>query len=657
MPESRKSLYPIISYNHILSELSVNRQDPCEVIRELISNSYDAKASQIQIYPLLQEKGFIFFDNGTGLNEIEETNGITPYRAFFSIGESTKVQGDYIGYKCQGSKLCFASKTITIITKCSNEPSWRYISIDNPQKKINESFNISSQGNDQPWDILRELFPRPKNQTKNILKKLDKDFFTSDFKSQGTMIILEGLQVEDFYKFYSSDEYGGKKWSYLKHYIRFNTRHGDMRILRADETGFPQRREVSFKETTGYNDQCELFLWSKTRKDEYELEKIKSGYPYLPKPDANEKIKIRTPAQVSSLDNGNFSDRYCSTFSHQDITYCITLAIDGNRRALNNYPELGRKGKNNSRSGIRLVDQRGTFISSEGVKICSYNKIFEDSSLENSPLKEYSILADKKAQSHYILIINGSFNLVTNRNYLTDASKQILKDNSFLAQIKKFLDEAERNLPVFRELIERLNKQNQEAKLEAYVDKFKKLKKNIKIRTRFKVNNIEQLKDKWIIAPENGEEHWVGALYTMFSHLVSVNSSYAKLWVRPRTFCGIGLDSIAVPLEVNSLKETAHVGLEYKYTFSATDDYNHPFIVTDFIVCWDMLIPEEGEKIHDAYEYFGSVSLKEELIDIGYEIVNIQSQTGEIHNQDIQVISLSKLLDKTFDCEWTTPPK
>ena len=143
----------------------------------------------------------------------------------------------------------------------------------------------------------------------------------------------------------------------------------------------------------------------------------------------------------------------------------------------------------------------------------------------------------------------------------------------------------------------------------------------------------------------------------MFSHLVSVNSSYAKSWVRPRTFCGIGLDSIAVPLEVNSLKETAHVGLEYKYTFSATDDYNHPFIVTDFIVCWDMLIPEEGEKIHDAYEYFGSVSLKEELIDIGYEIVNIQSQTGEIHNQDIQVISLSKLLDKTFDCEWTTPPK
>ena len=82
--------YPVISYSHILSELSVNRKDPCEVIRELISNSYDAHASNIEIYPLLQEKGFIYFDDGIGLNETQEINGITPYVAFFSIGKSTK---------------------------------------------------------------------------------------------------------------------------------------------------------------------------------------------------------------------------------------------------------------------------------------------------------------------------------------------------------------------------------------------------------------------------------------------------------------------------------------------------------------------------------------------------------------------------------------
>ncbi|MDJ0516602.1 MAG: hypothetical protein QNJ74_10230 [Trichodesmium sp. MO_231.B1] len=70
-----------------------------------------------------------------------------------------------------------------------------------------------------------------------------------------------------------------------------------------------------------------------------------------------------------------------------------------------------------------------------------------------------------------------------------------------------------------------------------------------------------------------------------------------------------------------------------------------------------MDIPEEGEQIKDAYGYFGYVSLTEELNDIGYEIVDIQSQTGETHPQNIKVISLKKLLDKTFDCKWTTPPK
>ena len=78
------------------------------------------------------------------------------------------------------------------------------------------------------------------------------------------------------------------------------------------------------------------------------------------------------------------------------------------------------------------------------MKICSYNKIFEHPLLEN-----YSILADTKVKSHYILIVNGSFNVVTNRNSLTDDSKQILKDDSFLKNIKKFLDEAQRQVSVF----------------------------------------------------------------------------------------------------------------------------------------------------------------------------------------------------------------
>jgi hypothetical protein len=96
---------PQIEFRHVLNELSVNRHDPCEVLRELISNSYDAKAKNILYVPLKDQRGFAFFDDGTGLDTNKQIHGITPWAAFFSIGKSTKQQGDGIGYKCQGSKL------------------------------------------------------------------------------------------------------------------------------------------------------------------------------------------------------------------------------------------------------------------------------------------------------------------------------------------------------------------------------------------------------------------------------------------------------------------------------------------------------------------------------------------------------------------------
>ncbi|WP_137666742.1 ATP-binding protein, partial [Sphaerospermopsis reniformis] len=244
--------HPEIDYKHVLSELSVNRKDPCEVIRELISNSYDAQASRIEIYPLLQYQGFIFFDNGIGLSETEEVNGITPYRAFFSIGKSTKIQGDFIGYKCQGSKLCFAAKKFALITRCSNEDNWRSISIDNPKDNLSPQYNIQSNIDNHPWQTLQNLFsiPKPKRQSTNIINNLNEDFFYKRFTT-GTMIIVQGLEVERFSTYYNSEEDGTTKWSYLKHYIRFNTRHGDMRILRYSETDFPANKAKSFEQCSG----------------------------------------------------------------------------------------------------------------------------------------------------------------------------------------------------------------------------------------------------------------------------------------------------------------------------------------------------------------------------------------------------------------------
>ncbi|QSJ19423.1 ATP-binding protein [Nostoc sp. UHCC 0702] len=636
--------YPDISYTHVMTELSVNRKDPCEVIRELISNSYDAQASIIQIYPLLQYQGFIFFDDGTGLSETQVINEITPYRAFFSIGKSTKIPGDFIGYKCQGSKLCFASKKFTLITRCIDDQHWRSISIDNPKDNLNPKYNIQSNSDNTPWLSLKNLFNRPNKQTVAILDYLSEDFFLKTF-SHGAMIIVQGLEVEKFSDFYNSEEDRIIKWSYLKHYIRFNTRYGDMRILRPSETDFPASKAVSFKHSPRYNDQCELYLWTKEKKVDA-LNKINPGYPYLEKPND---LVISSPAEVSSLSAGRFSARGAATFTFEGITYCLTLAIDGNRRAHEKYEELDRKGK--KKSGIRLTDQRGIFICSEGVKVCRYNEIFD-----HGKLVDYAVLGTSNAQSHYIFMINGSFDVVTNRNSLTEAAIKILNNDSFIDKIKQFFDLAKRDVKVFSELIDRLNKESQDVKLEIYTKKLNILKQGIQDRPRFIVNDIEQLKGKWIVEPGIGEEYSVGTLYTMFAHLVSTSSQYANFWLLPRTFSSMGIDSVAVSIGEKSLAGHVHKALEYKYIFSWNDEFNHPLILTEHIVCWNMPNGENGDKISDSYNYFGEISLSQELDGLGYEIINIQSREGDYHGGKVKVISLKNLLNKTFTCQWEEPP-
>ncbi len=632
--------YPEISYSHTLSELSVNRQDPCEVIRELISNAYDADATKINIYPLLQYEGFIFFDNGIGLNDSEKINGITPYIAFFSIGQSTKTKGSSIGYKCQGSKLCFASSKFHLITRCQGESHWRSKSIDNPTSTLKLDYDIEAQKDEQPWQTLSNLFTQADKHTKPILDSLNSSFFQKDF-TQGTMIIVLNLQVENF-----SDYYGNDVISYFKNYIRFNTRHGDMRILRYKETGFTALQDRNFRSTPGYNDQCELNLWTKNT-----LEIIKVGYPYLDKPSNLDEVLIKSPLSISLLKNGNFYGRSAKTFDFGDRTYCLTLAIDGNRRALDQYKELDRKGPSGKKSGIRLTDQRGTFICAQGVKICPYNQIFEQEILKN-----YEILSSGDAQRHYIFMINGEFDLVTNRNSVSEPGLKVLKSSSFLKEIKEFLDDCFNNNEVFKELINRLTNDNQENKLNAYIEQINDLKAGIRHRTRFQVNNIEQLKGKWFVEPIRGEEHWVGALYTLFSHLVPSNSPYSKYWLRPRNFSSIGIDSLAVILTENSLNADVHQGLEYKFSFSSKDDYNHPLIVTSQIVCWEIPEGDDQDKIKDEYYYFGQVHINEEIKDIGYEIINIQGPSGDVNHSVVKVISLKELIKKTFDCDWTTPP-
>ncbi|WP_414754780.1 hypothetical protein [Anabaena sp. CCY 9910] len=572
---------------------------------------------------MLQYEGFIFFDNGIGLSESdsEKINEITPYESFFSIGISTKDFGNSIGYKCQGAKLCFDSNRFDIITRCKKEDYWRWKSIDNPKKNLTPHYSLESQKISEIWKTLEKIFVQPDERTKLVINQLNEVFFKTQFLT-GTMIIIQGVNVKDFSYYYGTDK---GNLSYIRNYIRFNTRHGDVRILRPHDTGFSTATSRIFEKEQGYTDDCKLSLWTVTGSLPLGyLENLTAGYPYL---DKSPEI-FKNPAQISRLLSFKGYSRYAKNIHVDGRNYCLILAIDGNRKVLDEHKELDRQGSNGKRSGIRLVDQRGTLICSQGVKICQYDQIYE-----NSEMNDYEVLAGDNGKRHYIFIINGNFELVMNRNFITEDARILINSKKFLDQIKIFFDEARYKDPVFDQLIKRLKNEYTSQKKEIVVEQLESRKNGLQNRGRFIINGIkvntedkiktikiEQLVNKWFVEPDPGEEHWVGALYTLFAHLVSSESPYANFWIRPLTFSGVGIDSIATGNEQRPLDPKCLKTVEYKFDFPE-EYFNHQLILTDQIICWqfDTSLQVDSE-IEDCSEYFGKICYSNELDNLGYEI-------------------------------------
>lgn len=114
-------------------EIASDFEDPLEVIREALSNSYDANATQVDIKIEQDDEGrntLIIKDDGHGMDEDDLSS-------FFDLGNSNK--DDAIGYKGHGTKIYYKSDKIRVET-------------------VNDGTRIESVM-DQPWAKLnnREL--------------------------------------------------------------------------------------------------------------------------------------------------------------------------------------------------------------------------------------------------------------------------------------------------------------------------------------------------------------------------------------------------------------------------------------------------------------------------------------------------------------------
>jgi hypothetical protein len=91
-------------------EIASDFEDPLEVIREALSNSYDADATQVDIKIEQDDEGrntLVIKDDGHGMDEDDLSS-------FFDLGNSNK--DDAIGYKGHGTKIYYKSDKIRVET-------------------------------------------------------------------------------------------------------------------------------------------------------------------------------------------------------------------------------------------------------------------------------------------------------------------------------------------------------------------------------------------------------------------------------------------------------------------------------------------------------------------------------------------------------------
>lgn len=627
-------MHPQIEFKHVLGELSVNRNDPCEVLRELISNSYDAHASNIVYMPLKDRQGLIFLDDGTGLDHKTAVNGITPWEAFFSIGKSTKKQGDSIGYKCQGSKLLFACARILVASTDNLKVGhWQHKIIDNPRTNLDTSFDISPEHTADINLVLDKFISSSTADTAAAINQLKTILADGSLNSSITLILIDGLETEGYTKYFSVGP--TIEESYVYNYIRFYTRHGDVRHLTATQGFNPsQRKQVTDAATKG----ATLRVYSGAQ-----TSTIPFGYPYLEQgtPDPN----LKSPAQVARLRDGRFFSRAAKKFMIGATKFSLIFAIDGNRRAHDEYKNLGRKGQ--TKSGIRLSDQRGAFVSVKGIKICKYPELL-------SAIAGYEVLSEGDATSHYTLIVDGDFDLVTNRSALSKRAYDMLNDTAFLGEVKKFLDSLKASDTTFSDLLSRLRKESSEILLNEQIEMLEAARTEAKERERIRITD-KAGQSHLFLSPRPGEEYLVGVLYSQLGATAGKKTGFEKYWRRVITFSTQGIDSLGLRDEYSTkpLAENNICSIEYKYEFNNSGPFNHALAVVDFIVAWSVNV-DCTKQVKDAFTCFGKIS-KVAGNSFEWEISDIENEDGGTYPQVITVIDLKELIIQTFSPKISMP--
>lgn len=170
----RTGIKPRVNEAREFLEIAKDFKDPREIIREALSNSWDASASKVTLrFDLSQISGtqrkkimVTITDDGCGMSSEARPNiGSSEIEGFFNLGDSGKPHGS-IGSKGHGTKIFYKSFGISLET-------WK------------NGKRISAKTEQPPWDTLqRGLIPT---------YQLDE---VDDPHGKGTRIFIDGFQAK-----------------------------------------------------------------------------------------------------------------------------------------------------------------------------------------------------------------------------------------------------------------------------------------------------------------------------------------------------------------------------------------------------------------------------------------------------------------------------
>lgn len=422
--------HPKVFVSKELREISRDFTRPEEMIREAISNSMDAGASNIEIKAYIdascgkEELVVDIIDDGVGMNSEE-------LKYFFDLGRSTKRNNrQTIGEKGHGTKIFYNSDEVIITTKYLEDGNVHKATLREPFRQLNMAV---SSNEDQP----------PKIEFENITD--EKNYYKD--KLSGTFIRVRGYDNNNFSTF---------GHHFLKDYIRWFTAWGSFKCK------LPNQKKPD----------CKLFLKG-IDADDYE--EIPFGHPFPDELfDFNKLRKIDSRRPENYFVRSWVKSRRVIGYPQYTVDVVFYVEGDSAKRTHNEMLKWPGKPKQNRYRGddqYTVSDRYGIYLGKDFIPIQRKNEEF----------------AERSEWTKWHAFVNcQGFQLTANRATVENTPKELL--NRILETTQKIINEDIISTDEYQEFAEKVVIENGRRKAELEKKQVTRRIKKTKSKLKYKIS-------------------------------------------------------------------------------------------------------------------------------------------------------------------------